>query len=255
MTRNYHHSPDGFDSIPPKPGGESVTFPHLQHWLDQRNLDAAVEEFPDLSAEERTAIELARRIFREIPHLPQKPVPEGFSDRVLAAVLDAHERRRAWRRRVATIAALAASLLLLVYVGRPTLRTQPTQPAMPQELPTLELAQHPEPVPQLPSGQETAPPPKVVETWAEARTALVRLSRRTADEAANETVALLPNWPSEPIRPILDPIPPMLPGVDPLADVSSGAILSLSPVTNSAKRAVERFRKDLGAFGAELPNF
>jgi hypothetical protein len=80
------------------------------------------------------------------------------------------------------------------------------------------------------------PPPArpLGEAVAEARDALVSLTRRTADETRATSVALVPS-------PKLADAPPADEGLAPLADAQAGAARSVEPIKTSARRALNLF--------------
>lgn len=154
-------------------------------------------------------------------------VPAGLADRVLSSAVAAHRRRRLLRYGGIGVA-LAASVLVAVVAFRPRDQEEP-QPGPVAVLPPP----RPEPVPPQPA---PAPPKPLGESVAEARDALVSLTRRTANETRDQSALLVPN-PKMP-----EPADPSE-GLEPLADARAGAARSVEPITGSARRAFNFFLK------------
>lgn len=166
--------------------------------------------------------------------LDARPLPpDGLAHRIVFQVLT--ERRRHVRRRVLTVMALAAGLLLAIVFGPAWLRTDDPVPS------PVEVAQV-EPRP------ETPPPgPALNKSVEEAGSALVALLSRTADETVGQGRLFLPDTTVA--------TPPMA-GTDgwqhaldsptqSLLQAGQGVSAGLEPVASSAKRAVNLFLRDL----------
>jgi hypothetical protein len=165
---------------------------------------------------------------------PAQP-PPGLAERLVAAVL-ADQRRLRRRARLRVVAyALAASLLIaglsagMYASGWLTIRkAPPQQPIVQHEKLQLEAPK---------------PRPSVRESVSDAGSALASLTTRTADETVGQTRLLVPMV----TKPSLDEID-MPPGVEPTKsylEAGQGVSVALEPVTDSAQRAVNLFRRDL----------
>lgn len=144
-------------------------------------------------------------------------VPSSLTDRVLGAALSAR-RRRQFGRRVGVSIALAASVLVAVIAVSPGTQTV-------TESRTVAAARPVDPAtPRKPLGQSVA----------EARDAIVALTRRTAEETRETSTNLIP-------RPELTGLPEAGIGLEPLSDARAGAALSVEPLANSARRALNLF--------------
>jgi len=147
---------------------------------------------------------------RALPHfIPPEP-PPGLAGVITAAVLDERHRRHARPRRWVPVAALAAVAALLLAVGLGVWRPGPPRPA----------------VVRGPSLRDTA-------TRAE------KAGRRLLDNTVGTAASLLPQVE----RPIMGPMPE--PALRPLRDTADGVTVGLAPVTDSARRAVHVFFRDM----------
>jgi hypothetical protein len=163
--------------------------------------------------------------------------PEGLKDQIVSLILDEMAsqrlRRRRWRR-VMAVAAVAAGLLLAVFVGYSwwesrqalndpdsnTLVKKEEQPAPAPAQPTLDIR--------------------------EAGTTLVALVNRTADETVGPGRMLLPQGVSAPMLPDTDAWQPDLePGAQTLREAQDGVAVGFEPVTSSARRAVSLFLREI----------
>jgi hypothetical protein len=168
--------------------------------------------------------------------------PGGLRDRIVARVLT-DRRRRAWRRRLAAGLALAASLLIVAVVAlrwprQPEVAAVPPPPA-------------PEERPAPPDGPPGEPPPSLRDNVAEATSAVASLTRRTADETVGQGRLLVPSvsLPADP----MGGAAPLEPPAQSLREAGQGVSTSLAPVTNSARRAVGLFLRDLPVTSEEKP--
>jgi hypothetical protein len=179
----------------------------------------------------------AVRVLRQGLEVRARPVPpEGLSDRILeAALADRRAARREWLvRRFAPVAALAAAVVVVAWIAV----SQFGSPPGPGPAPPPEVVAVPEGV-REPAGSPPHPLPSLRDSLSEAGTALVGLTRRTAEE----TRQLLPTpgpLPTGEVR--------MLASLDPaaqsLAEARQGAAEGLSPVTGSARRAMDLFLRE-----------
>jgi hypothetical protein len=163
----------------------------------------------------REELVLARRL----PGAVTRPVvPAGLTSRIVDAAVARHRRDR-FLRYGGLGAALAASVLIAVFVVRPARQTITE---------TRSLAK-------LPGPKDDRPVTKPLgESVSEARDALVSLTRRTADETRATSVALVPS-------PKLADAPDSGEGLEPLADAQVAAGRSVEPIKTSARRALNLF--------------
>lgn len=156
---------------------------------------------------------------------PAPRPPERLAETIVFQVLS--EQRTAGRRRVLVYAAaMAACLLLGLYLGS---RSATDKPSDRPEEPTPVVRQEPE-------------KPKLNESVGEAGTALASLVSRTADEAVGQGRLLLPD-PMSPVSP--DVTAALEPPAQSLKDASQGVSAGLEPVASSARRAVSLFIRDM----------
>jgi len=155
-------------------------------------------------------------------------LPAGFADRVTTGAL--RQRRQRILAQWTAGLSLAASVLVAVglfasgvFDGRnPEVAIVPERPA---------VAARPAPA-----------PPKVGDQLAEAGAALESLTRETTEKAVAPTRALLD---SAARLPAPAPEPADAPTLE-FASLTSAARTSLDPVTNTTRRAMTRFLKDVG---------
>jgi hypothetical protein len=149
-----------------------------------------------------------------------------MSRRIVAAVL-AERRGQRRRQRLARVAVgLAAAVLVFVLLDK-----QRPQPPLTPRAPLPEVAE--------------APSGSLRESVTEASSAVVNLTRRTADETVGSTRLLLPVVVAS--APTDDPaVPsPMDPPVRSLREAGQGLSAGLEPVTSSAKRALDLFLREV----------
>jgi hypothetical protein len=152
--------------------------------------------------------------------------PAELAGRVLGAAVASRRRRRVLRY-AGVAGALAASVLLAVVTVQPRTQTITEHPTVA----TLPRAKD-QPAPTRPLGHAVA----------DARDALVSLTRRTATETRQTSASLIPN-------PKLPDMPGTGDGLEPLADAQAGAARSVDPIATSARRAVNLFLR-----AADPPN-
>jgi hypothetical protein len=169
--------------------------------------------------------------------------PADLRERVVTRVLADHRTRR--RRWLAVAVGAAAAVLLVAALGvrywpRPVEET----PRSPEDQRPFVQVPMPEPV-----------PPPLRESVAEASSAVVNLTWRTADEAVGPTRML---WPAV-TPPALDPpealAQPLEPPARSLREAGQSVSSGLEPVANSARRAVGMFLRELPMGGDEKPGF
>jgi hypothetical protein len=192
---------------------------HCVQWL-QEVLDGAE---PDLALIEhlvtcpacRDLYESALALRKGLAEMPRpEPTPE-LTDRVVSAVLFDRKRRQRRRRTFARIAALAASILVVLFVSK----------YRPGPEPTLK-----------PAAVENVKAPSLRKTVVEAGSIVVERTRKQVDEAIDSTMQLLRRMEGD---------PPPASAVDPLQEASQGMTASLEPMTGSARRAFALFVRDL----------
>lgn len=163
--------------------------------------------------------------------------PIGLSERVVRSVL---ARRRARRRRVIGLAAMAASLLIagLTFAG-------------------FQYFDHAQPVPQIAQQDSQVPQPvrgperqvasvPLDRSVQDAGEALVALTRRTADETLSGGRSLLPDvGRAEPVNssPLLKRT--LETPAQSFREASTALSTGLEPVASSARRAVQLFWQDV----------
>jgi predicted anti-sigma-YlaC factor YlaD len=218
-----------------------VTCDEFQDWL-QRRLDGAPPEDGDALDRHlagcpdcREWHAAARRLEEGLRLLPAVTVPADLAGRVAGRVRG--ERRVRLRRRVGLAAslALAACLVLALLLGRG--RTRPEAPTM---------AGHTRP----PASE--APPESLRDSVTEAGSAVVGLTRRTADETVGQTKLLLPVVVA---RPNLGDggVPATVePPMRSLRAAGQGVSEGLEPVTTSARRALNLFLSEMPPVESEV---
>jgi hypothetical protein len=140
-------------------------------------------------------------------------VPADLANRIVERAI-ASRRRRRIAERAGLVLALAASVLIVVVLTRPTQRVE----------------SNPGPVAVIPSPKSAELPKKPLgESVSEARDAIVNLTKRTASETRERSAQLMPS-PKLPDGPAEDRL-------DVLADARVGASKSVEPMRDSARRA------------------
>lgn len=208
----------------------------FQHLLQQR-LDGEPQPEPNPTASHAAqcpacrALEAAAERLEEGLRLLRPPAPsEDLGKRIVADVLaERRQRDRLRYRRLALVGAVAASLLLAVFLGR---SWRPDASA-----PVAKDSKQSKP-PAVPSRD-----PSLDESVQEAGSALVSLMNRTADQAVEQGRVLIP-----PVQVAMPALPPadawQAPLEQPVASLRTarqGVVAGLEPVTNSAMRAVNLF--------------
>lgn len=194
----------------------------------------------------------AARVLLSVLGTPPGPVaaPADFADRVVAAMWAERRARTRVRGVVATVAALAAAVLLFIGLNRGK------QPETGVPLPVVpnEFATKPEPAPaprEKPPTPEPAPEPRplrVGDALANAGQAILDAPKPLA-----ESVAGAPKLFDVLSGPFKNPPPPdpMAAALEParksLADLPVAARSGFEPVTGTAEKAFNRFLRDVGA--------
>ena len=204
----------------------------LQQWLDGRTRGAALGESPALCPACAEWVAAAHRLDRGLHLLTPPAPPVHLADRIVAGV---QVRRRRHRRRVlfwAGAAAIAATLLLVA-----GWRVFHTSAAPPSPAPALMVQ----------GSDSTAPAAAhttLRESVEEAGSAVAALTSRTADETVAKTKGLIPVI-VDPSLGNFDLQPPLDPPTRTLRETGEGVSSGLEPVTDSARRAVGLFLREL----------
>jgi hypothetical protein len=142
-------------------------------------------------------------------------------------------------RRTLAWLTVAAALLIAVVAMRPwspsgywqqwTSRPQPNPPVVVER-----------------NREQTAPPISVDGSLSEAKSMVVSLTRRTADETVEPTRKLLPiEAPASPLA-VKDKLPKAIePATQSLEEIRQGASSGLEPMANSARRAINMFWREV----------
>jgi len=222
-------SPDDF-SMPPEPAACAVARESLQRRLDREAHSESAEVLSHRASCAACASweEAARRLEHGLRQAPPVRVPENLADRILAKMQAEPARRR---RRIGFAAAglaLAASVAIVVFAIAPWEEPVPVSIA-------ITLPQIPEP-----KVAQNAPP-----EWSldQAESAVASLTRKTA----NQTLSLrLPSLALPDMTPSVDPLEQLEPAVTSIGEIGHGAVFGVAPITNSARRAVDMFWRELG---------
>jgi len=221
------------------------------HNLLQQRLDGTPIESPELlehlrgCADCRTLEQATRRLQdglrRLTPPLPPPDFAARIADRVL---LDRRRTRRRAKRRWAVTLALAAGLFIALGLRLDWRGQSPTRESGTSEPEVTQAPPLPKETPVLPPAS-----PTLRESVAEASEAVASLTSKTADETVSSTRWLVREVPR-----------PSLPKVDlesiesptrPLREAGQGVSDGLEPVTNSARRAVGLFLRELPPMDGE----
>ncbi len=212
----------------------------ISHDLLQQDLDGTPIESPEWLEHLRgcpdcRALATAARRLQDGLGLLTSPLPPPdlaarITDRVL---LDRRRVRRRARRRWAVSLALAAGLFLAL-AFRLDWRGQPAGQES-NETEAIVKDRTPEPpVAELPTLRESA---------AELGGAVAALTSQTAEETMGQTRWLMPKV-SSPALPKVD-LTSIEPPTRPLREAGEGVSAGLEPLTNSARRAVDLFLREL----------
>lgn len=170
---------------------------------------------------------------------PQSP-PDALTDRVASRLLADYRTRMRWRRGTAW-AALAASALLMLsaylwWRGTVSVPGTPFDPnPLAKELPRKGPDELPEPLP-APAG--------VRESMSEVGSAMAQVAARTADATVAESRHFLPLLPAPALPKLQLPSPPSAP-TQVLREAGEGVSGALAPITDSPRRALDLFLRDL----------
>lgn len=199
-------------------------------WRDllQQHLDGELsrdELLPRLPTSELPAVE---RLLAGVAALTPLAAPPALTSRLCDALLlesrPGHRPRPRprprWRRLASTAGLIAAALLLTLGIGKAPVRVaRLSDPMVSRGEPPIEPLRH---------------------SVEKAGTALARITSRTAERMGDG--ALVP----PPVSPTLPPMGATIePPLEPLREASAGVQSGLAPMTDSARRAVELFLRDL----------
>jgi Putative zinc-finger len=169
----------------------------------------------------------ARRLEEGLRLLAAPAPPAGLAERITARALAERRARLRLRQRLRTTLAVAASLLLVLV----TVRDRPPAP---------------EPLPVAAVGED-GPPPSLREDFAEASSAMVDLTRRTADETVGQGRLFVPVVVARPDGMDIA----ALPSGKSLREAGQGVSTGLEPVTDSARRALDLFLNEIPPMGPD----
>jgi hypothetical protein len=209
---------------------------------DRGELDRHLADCPacrDLYASAQRLQECLQSLTSPIP-------PTDLSQRILVRWLEEHRVRARRRRRLLTGMAIAAALFVAVFLGYSRWRH-------PAELKTdrsdTTVRDH-----VTPRFADSAIPrvetePSLNRRMEEAGSALIALMNRTADETVGQGKVLLPAEVPTPLFELANPQAmapiPLEPPVESLREAQHNVALGLEPVTNSARRAVNLFLREM----------
>jgi hypothetical protein len=195
---------------------------HLDGVASPGDLERHLYACPDCAAE-RLAIE---RLVEGVRRLRPPAVPADVTERITADVL-ADRRVQGepdWRWRAAVaVFALAASVAISLVAWA----------VWPGQSPTLQ--------PRVVAEQ----PASLRDSMAEAQSAVVALTSRTANETVETTSQLLPLVAPSDLEAMAAMAGPIDPAMEPLREATSGVGAAVAPVADSARRAVGLFFRDL----------
>lgn len=217
----------------------------IQAWLDGDPAGAdGVEAHLSACPACKALAGAARRLRAGLRAAPAVIPPAALADRIVIGVLADRRRRQSRRRLLFVGLALAAAACLAVAVLLP--KGAPHGSASAPPTGKADVADnnppqktHPEPAPEPPPAR-----PSLNEDVAEATSAVASLARRTADETLSSGQVLLPPMPLD-VAPMDLPPQPLDPPAQSLREASQGVATGLSPVANSARRAIDLFLRDI----------
>jgi len=215
----------------------------FQNWLQER-LDGEAANGNDTDGHlpvcsscrelEAAAGRLVRVLKTRVPPMPPSEMTDQIVSLVVSDLAYQHQIRKRWNRRLATTAALAASVVLAIAWGYSWWQTnRKPGPSNPELVATQE--------------EKSAPAqPRPSLNIQEAGSAFVALVNRTADETVGQGRVLLPQGVSAPaLSASQDWQPSLEPGAESLREAQEGVALGFEPVTSSARRAVNLFLREI----------
>ena len=199
---------------------ECTFFDALVHGVLDGDRPVADLEDPHIAAcEPCRGSALAARMLSAGWNLPTPVPPIDFASRIVPSVLANRQRERAIRRTVVAVAASLAACVMVTVFALPR----------PAGGPSMAIKG---------ANTQTDPkPPQVVESFRLAGSAFVSLTKRAASESLEPAKNLLVG--------IERPDPP-LPATRPF-ETGLPASSPVEPITNTAKRAINLFIRDVGA--------
>jgi hypothetical protein len=215
---------------------------HAYQSLLQQRLDGTPIESPEAMEHLRTCSDCralekaANRLEVGLRRLASPQPPPDLSRRIADRVrTDRRRVQRRARRRLAATLALAACLLVALALRldwRIPRDASDTEAAAQKVTKAL-------PAPQ----KQPAAPPTLRESVAEAGGAVASLTSQTADDAVESTRWLVPRVPAAQMPEVN--LSAIEPPTGPLREAGEGVSAGLEPVTNSARRAVDLFLREL----------
>jgi hypothetical protein len=164
------------------------------------------------------------------------PMPsEKLSNQIVSLVMaemDSQQARRRWTRRALAVSSLAAGLLLAAFLGYSW-----WGPRRPLDVPNSNIVTKKDEPPASVPNQ-----PRL--NFQEAGSTLVALVNRTADETVGQGRVLLPQEVPAPRLTVADNWQPAL-SPQAIRDAQDGVAVGFEPVTDSARRAVNLFLREL----------
>jgi predicted anti-sigma-YlaC factor YlaD len=214
----------------------------LQRRLDGEPIDdrAALDEHLAVCAECRSLHTAAGQLLDGLRLLPALAPPTMLGTNIVAAALEERRSRVLKQRLWMAGAALAAGLLIAVLMGFSGKSSSTTGLIV-----TEVVTPDPEPIEKMPREVPTAP--SLRGSVAEAGSAVVSLTRRTADETREQTRLLTEALPMGTPLPGLEAVPPALdpPVQSVLQETSQRVSSGFEPVTSSARRAFSMFAREV----------
>jgi hypothetical protein len=214
-------APDPLDLPLPPECAAAIEF--LHRWLDRETIAAPPEVAthasicPDCGGRFAASGQFATAL------IGSEPQPPSFlSERIVGEVLADGRRRRRVRRWSLATAGLAAGVIAALWFTWP--RPAPIAPPSPA---VREIVKYDGP-----------PPPDLRQEFTQATVAVASLTQRAAVDAVGAGRQLVPDVPSSPWPPTLEPVRPIEGASAALAD-------GFEPVTTSARRAARLFWRDL----------
>lgn len=208
--------------------GEQLLQEHLDGHRTADSLEHHLEACTDCAAD----LPFLQRLLHGIPLLHPPVPPSDLTERLTMAVLAQPPRVPAppkHRHLHPVLAlALAASILLALGVWAPRV-PQPNTPENSDSLASIDP--HPAALP-------------LQDTVEEAGSAMLALTSRTAGRTLESTATFFPTMDPALLEP-LPPMPPLEPPLDPLLEAGANVSATISPLTDSARRAVGLFLRDL----------
>jgi hypothetical protein len=178
------------------------------------------------------------RLLAAVELLTPAAPPPHLADRLTSALLaEARGRKSArWRKRAAVLGGLAAAASLLLAFG--LWWRSADRKRSPDDSPLVERRE---------------PPPPLRDNVARAGDAVASLTNKTAKDSTKEPAALLSavKDTAEPLTRVPAPVEPKLD--KPMREAADGVSNGLSPVTDSARRAVGLFFRDLPVGKSDRP--